>query len=319
MDTFMDKLAQKLTAQEMITANTVAETEEFNRLREQVRQYQDCLDQMREVNQELRVVNDQMNRLVSDEIAPEITRLVDQGVLKMEDVKIDTTDIQRLVQEGCTHIQEIAEESDAQLQRTIENSDERLRRASEAGNAQLQRLSDTGTSQMMKIAEDSQAQLQQIVTDSSAALQKFSEESILKLQKLSELGNSQLQKLSELSNVQLQKLSDESNAQLQRVAMESSQRLREFQQNGPDLEELKQVLQEKTEASNEYVHRECVKVYRNVQAVIAEENAKQTEVINETIRDVKSKMSIMMTVSAGALAASVAAAVLQLLSLFHIL
>ena len=36
MDMFMDKLAQKLTAQEIIKANTAAETEELNRLRDQI-------------------------------------------------------------------------------------------------------------------------------------------------------------------------------------------------------------------------------------------------------------------------------------------
>lgn len=46
MDTFMDKLAQKLTAQEMIKANTVAEMEEVNGLREQVRDYKECLDKL---------------------------------------------------------------------------------------------------------------------------------------------------------------------------------------------------------------------------------------------------------------------------------
>ncbi len=38
MDTFMDKLAQRLTAQEMIRANTAAEVEELNGLRNQVRE-----------------------------------------------------------------------------------------------------------------------------------------------------------------------------------------------------------------------------------------------------------------------------------------
>ena len=37
MDTFMDKLAQKLTAQEMIKANMAADAEEMNRLKEKTR------------------------------------------------------------------------------------------------------------------------------------------------------------------------------------------------------------------------------------------------------------------------------------------
>ena len=44
MDMFMDKLAQKLTAQEIIKANTAADTEELNKLKGQVKDYSACLD-----------------------------------------------------------------------------------------------------------------------------------------------------------------------------------------------------------------------------------------------------------------------------------
>lgn len=40
---FMDKLAQKLTAQEIIKANTAADIEELNKLKNQVAEYNECL------------------------------------------------------------------------------------------------------------------------------------------------------------------------------------------------------------------------------------------------------------------------------------
>ena len=46
MDMFMDKLAQKLTAQEIIRANTAADTEELNRLRNQIAEYNECLTKL---------------------------------------------------------------------------------------------------------------------------------------------------------------------------------------------------------------------------------------------------------------------------------
>ena len=46
MDMFMDKLAQKLTAQEIIRANTSADTEELNRLRNQIAEYNECLTKL---------------------------------------------------------------------------------------------------------------------------------------------------------------------------------------------------------------------------------------------------------------------------------
>ena len=48
----MDKLSQKLTAQEIIRANTTAETEELNRLRNQIDEYDRCLQKMRQLVEE---------------------------------------------------------------------------------------------------------------------------------------------------------------------------------------------------------------------------------------------------------------------------
>lgn len=50
MDTFMDKLAQKFTAQEIIKANSAAEAAELQRTRDQVQKYNDCLQEMKQVN-----------------------------------------------------------------------------------------------------------------------------------------------------------------------------------------------------------------------------------------------------------------------------
>ena len=49
MDMFMDKLAQKLTAQEMIKANTAADTEELNRLKSRVAAYNECLEKLQKL------------------------------------------------------------------------------------------------------------------------------------------------------------------------------------------------------------------------------------------------------------------------------
>ena len=50
MDSFMDKIAQKFTAQDMIKANTAAEEKELKRLRMQVEEYDKRLEEMRKLN-----------------------------------------------------------------------------------------------------------------------------------------------------------------------------------------------------------------------------------------------------------------------------
>jgi hypothetical protein len=50
MDNFMDKLAQKFNAQEMIRANSEAETNEMKKLKLQIAEYEKILQEMRKLN-----------------------------------------------------------------------------------------------------------------------------------------------------------------------------------------------------------------------------------------------------------------------------
>lgn len=195
MDTFMDKLAQKLNAQEMIKANSAADAEEMDQLKNQLREYDECLAQMQQVNKELRAVNHAMETLMSETIAPEVTKLSEESV---------------------------------------------------------------------------------------AAIRKMQQENTEKLQ-------------------------------------EYTTKLEEIRQNTEELEELRKHLDEKLDGSDENVHKECVKVYRNVQAAVVEENEKQTEAIAEKVKDsLGGKLNGVLGISIAALVAVVADIVLHVLSILHI-
>ncbi|MBR4411978.1 MAG: hypothetical protein IKS60_00035 [Lachnospiraceae bacterium] len=68
MDNFTDKLAQKLSAQEMIKANAQAEANEMRRLQEQVAQYEAILQDMRKLNYKNSELTDKINALVDESI-----------------------------------------------------------------------------------------------------------------------------------------------------------------------------------------------------------------------------------------------------------
>ena len=188
MDTFMDKLAQKLNAQEMIKANSAADAEEMDQLKNQLREYDECLAQMQQANKELRAVNHAMETLMSETIAPEVT-----------------------------------------------------------------------------------------------------------------------------------KLSEESVAAIRKMQQEYTTKLEEIRQNTEELEELRKHLDEKLDGSDENVHKECVKVYRNVQAAVVEENEKQTEAIAGKIKEsLNGKLNGVLGVSIAALLVAAADIVLHVLSILHI-
>ena len=66
MDNFMDKLAQKYNAQEMIRANAQAEASEMQRLQEQVAAYEGILQDMRKLNYKNSELTDRIYALVDE-------------------------------------------------------------------------------------------------------------------------------------------------------------------------------------------------------------------------------------------------------------
>ncbi len=80
-------------------------------------------------------------------------------------------------------------------------------------------------------------------------------------------------------------------------------------------------LEERLNLIEENVHKECVKVYRNVQAVVVEESGKQkeaAEAVAAGVAAVKGRLGAVLGVSAAALVFSLASMILQILDAFQI-
>ena len=89
MDNFIDRLAQKFTAGEVIRANAAAEERELRRLREQVAEYERCLQEMRKVQ----MTNTQTARNLHDlmvESTEGIRKLTREGAAKIADIQLET-------------------------------------------------------------------------------------------------------------------------------------------------------------------------------------------------------------------------------------
>lgn len=86
MDNFMDKLAQKFSAQEVIKANSQAEAAEMKKLQIRVAEYEKILQEMRKLNYKNSELSDKMDGVVGEnadkiqELQEEETRLL--AVLK---------------------------------------------------------------------------------------------------------------------------------------------------------------------------------------------------------------------------------------------
>lgn len=247
MDIFMDKLAQKINAQEIIKANTTAEIQELNGLRSRVAEYNECLDRLQ--------------------------KLVDENAAGLKGASRETTaEIKRLVEESLAKIRAIQQDASGLEKLGGQIGD--MRAQVDSVNGQLGNVD--GQLGDMKVQVDSiNGQLGSV----SAQLGEAKGELANKLEQLS---------------VRLEERPDENP--------------------GDGLEE-------RFTAVEENVHKECVKVYRNVQAVVVEESGKQGEALaemSEKLNAMKGRLGIVLGISVAALVFSLAGAVLQLLDLLGI-
>lgn len=72
-------------------------------------------------------------------------------------------------------------------------------------------------------------------------------------------------------------------SQLEAMQTQAAQENQEnAQEQGQELARIRELLEEKFRQSDEFLHKENVKVYRNVQAAVAEELTKQTEELKKS-------------------------------------
>ena len=130
---------------------------------------------------------------------------------------------------------------------------------------------------------------------------------------LLEANVAQVEQLKNDASLHLEKLQQESASTLRQLAQDVMGRLEKNQQESDQLSGL---LEERFAGTEEYIHRENVKVYRNVQAVVENQAAKGTEEILESIGGQEGKLSAVMGMSIASLVVSVVSLAVILLTTF---
>lgn len=316
MDTFMDKLAQRFNAQEMIKANAAAETEEMNRLKAQVQEYHQCLNRMQQICAEMeKSAETAKNKMESAQFQTD--SLKEELLAMWKDMQADTA-------------QSVEESRSEELTEQFEDMQDALA-AQAAQLTGMQNLMDAGleklqNGQSLQIDQIRSAQAEQIENiknvqaeqlDNFRGMQQYQLESIRGMQQeqLESIKNLQQDQLDSVRSMVKAQITGLKDGQLESVrgAMESQSANMEAQ-----LGEMKTSLESQLGGSNEFVHKECVKVYRNVQAVLIEENNKQVENLEYTLKPTLAKVRTVFTISVAALVVSLAGVVLQVLNILQI-
>lgn len=122
MDSFMDKLAQRFNANEMIKANHGAETAEMERMKKQMQEYDKCMQEMRKLNlQNVESMNQVQAMLTKLEEANKGTEMPEKMAEQIANLSSETFDcvhkenvkvyrnVQAVVKEECDAVKEEVE------------------------------------------------------------------------------------------------------------------------------------------------------------------------------------------------------------------
>lgn len=238
MDTFMDKLASRLNAQEMIRANAAAEAKENERLHKEVEVYKQCLEKMREISQQNVTMGD---------------------------------DVSELVRASMDKI--------AQIQAESGKSEDVLVAMQDNSNAVMSSVKSSSDAVMSSVKSSSDVVVAAVKANSDSVMNAISGSSD-KIMEMLGAGN------------------DEFKAAL--------------------ISELVAEMKKELKVQEENVHKECVKVYRNVQAVVTDENDKQTKLIIDNQSKMKKKATAALVCGILAMSFAAAGLVVSLLDIFGV-
>lgn len=138
MDNFMDKIAQKLSAQEAIRANAAADAAQMEKLESQVAEYDACMKEMRKLNLKNAENEQKLNEL-----------LVRTGGQLEDSLNNYSRQLESLTQKNAAQIQKLVEEAFLKLQGTkseeekddeVKQSIEELRKTAGSNMEKLQEL-----------------------------------------------------------------------------------------------------------------------------------------------------------------------------------
>lgn len=227
-----------------------------------------------------------------------------QEMRKSNMKNVETLDvIQRYTDKSAAGMQKLAEESLHGVQKLAEECASGLRRYSADRSSSLQEMAENGSAGIAGVARTGEE-----------GLNRLAEDGLQKLSHLAEVSLQQLEGVTEESLSQIKALAEESVSRILEVNnrnVETAERVDEIRELVAGQTESLREMQKETD---EFTHRENVKVYRNVQAVVVEEVKKQTEELKEANRGLKPMLIITLAVTL----ANAALFILQILGILGV-
>ncbi|MBR5597642.1 MAG: hypothetical protein IKW30_09590 [Lachnospiraceae bacterium] len=185
MDNFIDRLAQKFIAGEVIKANSAAEERELKKLREQVAEYERCLQEMRKIQ----LTNTQSAQNLHDlmvESTESMRKLTQESITKISDVQLaadaQKSDAKKAVDTAATTMAQM-EESVLKMQETVNSLSEVLEKNQKDIKEWFGQADDFLHKENVKVYRNVQAVVVEEVGNKADAIMKAQQESVGKATK----------------------------------------------------------------------------------------------------------------------------------------
>ena len=299
MDNFMDKLAKRFNAGELIQANGEAEARENQRLKQQMDEYDKVIQEIRRLNLKTIEVSEQVSQMAAcsieqieayqvpvaeDDAKADYTQEFTEVTNKVEEASQET---RKQVEESAAETRRQVEESVGEMRRQVEESVGEMRRQVEESAGETRRQMQESTQLTGKRLEDvsyrfeaslsqtesSIAQLESGINQLGAALGRL------------ELGNDTNQKAVESAIRNLEAmLAEKEQSGEKEQEQESAKQIKEMIVN------VRLYLDEVQKHVEDYTHKESVKVYRNVQAAMNEQLNRKARDLNDHMDQIEKEV-----------------------------
>ncbi len=300
MDNFMDKLSKRFNAGELIQANGEAEAKEIERLKTQVAENEKILQEVRRIH------------LKTAEIEEQVTQMVASGIEQFEAMGQN-------INESISKLQDSGEENTAENENNLSEEFAGIVKndVENAFNKTTSQVSDSKAAILKELSDVSyrlDASVSQLQDDVEAVKKNTSQDNA-GMDDLKRVLNAKLSGVEDLLEL-VNKLAEQNQA-LEEKMKKQEQSLSEVKDLAMSL---KKQNDEKTKQIEDYVHKENVKVYRNVQAAVNEQLSNKSRDINDHFAVVntavnKRKVSVMAILTFLLVLGGVAIQVLQVLGI----
>lgn len=287
MDNFMDKLARRFNAGEMIKANAQAEARDLKRAKERAAEYERLMQEMRRLNLKNVEVTEQVQQLIqcgieqfegygsSEELLMNKIGETEEAV--KEEISAKIAEIEQLLNQGLLQNQRAIADVVRELnEKTGEDPrlEDSLSRLETAMLLEIERLLNQSMLQNQRAIADAVRTLEEKVGDDSGMEDSFErlETAITSSRYATEESIRQLAEA--ISNIALSFQNVEEQFQNMEESLRATREL---------LVTMRMSMDESHKNLEDHVHKENVRVYRNVQASVQEETAKKARELGERL------------------------------------